>query len=255
MNSRGAQGSGRPAFPLGIARRHASPGPRQHDRPGAEAHARPAAVLHWFILLAAASFTLSLVTAVARGKLWLGPQTAILGGVGICFGFAAASWRVGRYRVPVAARTLLSALAWRFRARGFRFYDVLPIANFVMFLIFADLGSFQMGPRYWLDGFVAMHLTVGSVFGAQDIAWRRFAVACCALLLPVSLARLPAQVAFHARAMRERSSMFRLGAALPSDERAVMCPMRQSMPVPSFPTGRSWISISTMPILTGGSPR
>ena len=134
-------------------------------------------------------------------------------------------WRLGEL-ADTASLLLpalyISALVWRFRTRQFRFYDVLPVANFVLFLIYPDLGGFQMGPRYWFDGFAVMHLTVGSVFGAQDIAWRRFAVACCALMLPISLARLPAQIAFHAREMRERSSMYRLGAALPSDERAVV---------------------------------
>jgi hypothetical protein len=134
-------------------------------------------------------------------------------------------WRLGE--LADTASLLLpalyvSALAWRLRARRLRFYDILPAANFVLFLIYPDLGGFQMGPRYWFDGFVIMHLTVGSVFGAQDIAWRRFAVACCALLIPVSLARLPMQVQFHAREMHERASMFRLGAALPKDERAVI---------------------------------
>jgi hypothetical protein len=103
-----------------------------------------------------------------------------------------------------------------------RFYDVVPIANFVLFLVYPDQGGFQMGPRYWFDGFVVMHITVGNAFSQQPIAWQRFAVACCLLLVPVSLARLPGQVWFEAKVMRERSSVFRLAAALPPDARSVI---------------------------------
>jgi hypothetical protein len=98
----------------------------------------------------------------------------------------------------------------------------VPIANFVLFLIFPDLGGFQMGPRYWFDGFVVMHITVASVFSELPIPWRRFAVACCLLLVPVSLARLPGQVQFQAHVMHERSSVFRLAATLPQDQRSII---------------------------------
>jgi hypothetical protein len=32
-----------------------------------------------------------------------------------------------------------------------------------LFLIFPDVGGFQMGPRYWFDGFIAMHLAASSL--------------------------------------------------------------------------------------------
>jgi hypothetical protein len=79
-----------------------------------------------------------------------------------------------------------------------------------------------MGPRYWFDGFVVMHLTLGRVFSQQTPELQRFVVACCLLLVPVSLARLPGQVLFEAKVMHERSSMFRLGDALPTDGRSVI---------------------------------
>jgi hypothetical protein len=127
-------------------------------------------------------------------------------------------WRTGELADTaslVIPALYVAALAWRARERHFRFYDVLPTANFIIFLIYPDLGGFQMGPRYWFDGFVAMHLSVGSAFGSRPVLSRRFAAACCILLVPVSLARLPEQIAFHAREMHERSTMFRLGGALP----------------------------------------
>ena len=134
-------------------------------------------------------------------------------------------WRLGELAdtASLVVPTLyLVALGTRFRASRLRFYDVVPVANFALFLIFPDVGGFQMGPRYWFDGFIAMHLTLGSEFSQQSPAWRRFAVACCLLLTPVSLARLPAQVAFEAHVMHERSSVFRLGSALPQDRRSVV---------------------------------
>jgi len=134
-------------------------------------------------------------------------------------------WRLGE--LADTASLLLptlyfAALVMRLHARQLRFYDVIPIANFVVFLIFPDLGGFQMGPRYWFDGFVIMHITIGSAFSQQPIALQRFAVACCLLLMPVSLARLPAQVGFEARVMHERSSVFRLTAALPRDQKSIV---------------------------------
>jgi hypothetical protein len=134
-------------------------------------------------------------------------------------------WRLGELADTaslVLPALYLAALYRRWRTRHMRFYDVVPIANFVVFLIYPELGGFQMGPRYWFDGFVVMHMTVASAFGDMDVAWRRFATACCALLIPVSLARLPAQVAFHARVADERSAMFRRGAALPQGTEAVI---------------------------------
>jgi hypothetical protein len=134
-------------------------------------------------------------------------------------------WRLGE--LADTASLLLPALyvvalGLRIRARRLRFYDIVPIANFVLFLVFPDLGGFQMGPRYWFDGFVVMHITVGSVFSEQPVPWQRFAVACCLLLIPVSLARLPGQVQFQAHMMRERSSVFRLAATLPQDRRSII---------------------------------
>jgi hypothetical protein len=134
-------------------------------------------------------------------------------------------WRLGELADTaslVLPALYLAALIMRARDRKLRFYDAVPIANFALFLIFPDLGGFQMGPRYWFDGFVVMHITVGSAFSQTPIPWRRFAVVCCLLLIPISLARLPGQIAFEARVMRERSSVFRLAAALPSDKRTTI---------------------------------
>jgi len=134
-------------------------------------------------------------------------------------------WRLGELADTaslVVPALYLVALALRARSRDFRFYDLVPIANFVIFLIYPDLGGFQMGPRYWFDGFVVMHLTLGSVYSQQHREWQRFVVACCLLLVPVSLARLPGQVAFEAKVMHERSSVFRLGDSLPPDHRSVI---------------------------------
>jgi Dolichyl-phosphate-mannose-protein mannosyltransferase len=135
------------------------------------------------------------------------------------------AWRLGELAdtaslvIPVL---YFAALVMRIRARRLRFYDVVPIANFIVFLIFPDLGGFQMGPRYWFDGFVVMHITIGSVFSQQPIPWRHFAVACCLLLVPISLARLPALVRFESHVMRERSSVFHLAAALPTNQRSII---------------------------------
>ncbi len=114
------------------------------------------------------------------------------------------------------------ALLLRIRERRWRFYDVVPVVNFIVFVIYPDSGGFQMGPRYWFDGFVVMHITLANEFSQQSPALRRFAIACCLLLVPVSLARLPAHVAFEARVTHERSSVFRLAAALPADHRSVI---------------------------------
>ena len=51
-----------------------------------------------------------------------------------------------------------------------------------VFLIYPDLGGFQMGPRYWFDGFVVMHIIIGSEFSQLSRTWQRFTVACCLLL-------------------------------------------------------------------------
>jgi hypothetical protein len=135
------------------------------------------------------------------------------------------AWRLGELADTASLlipALYLAALVIRIRARHLRFYDIVPMANFVVFLIFPDLGGFQMGPRYWFDGFIVMHITIGSVFAQRPIAWQRFAVACCLLLIPVSLARLPEQVAFEAHVMRERLSVFRLGATLPSNKQSIV---------------------------------
>lgn len=135
------------------------------------------------------------------------------------------TWRLGELAdtaSPVIPALYFAALVMRIRARRFRFYDVVPIANFIVFLIFPDLGGFQMGPRYWFDGFAVMHITIAGVFSQQPVAWRRFVVACCLLLIPVSLARLPALVRFEGHMMHERSSVFRLAATLPTDRRSII---------------------------------
>ena len=135
------------------------------------------------------------------------------------------AWRLGELAdtaslvIPVL---YVAALIMRIRARRVRFYDVVPIANFIVFLIFPDLGGFQMGPRYWFDGFVVMHITIGSVFSQRPVAWSRFATACCLLLVPISLARLPALVRFESHMMSERSSVFRLAATLPANQRSII---------------------------------
>jgi hypothetical protein len=135
------------------------------------------------------------------------------------------AWRTGEL-ADTASLVLpvlyFAALALRWRSRTFRFYDIVPLANFVVFLIFPDLGGFQMGPRYWFDGFVVMHITVASVFSRRTVEWQRFVVTCCLLLVPISLARLPGQLLFEARVMHERSSVFRLAAALPQDKRSII---------------------------------
>jgi hypothetical protein len=134
-------------------------------------------------------------------------------------------WRIGELADTaslVVPALYVIALVFRLRARRLRFYDVVPVVNFIVFLIYPDLGGFQMGPRYWFDGVVVMHVTLGSVFSEQGLQWRQFATACCLLLVPVSLARLPGQVAFQSRLMHERSSVYRLGAALPADHRSVV---------------------------------
>jgi len=134
-------------------------------------------------------------------------------------------WRLGE--LADTASLLLPALYvcalwWRFRARQLRFYDVVPIANVLLFLLFPDVGGFQMGPRYWFDGFVVMHITVGSAFAVQPVARQRFALACALLLIPVSLARLQAQVAFEAHVMRERSTVYRLARTLPAGRTSIV---------------------------------
>lgn len=134
-------------------------------------------------------------------------------------------WRLGELADTaslVVPALYLVALVFRIRGRRLRFYDVVPAVNFIVFLIYPDLGGFQMGPRYWFDGFVVMHITLGSVFSEQRLEWSRFVTACCLLLVPVSIARLPGQVAYEARLMHERSSVYRLGAALPADHRSVV---------------------------------
>jgi hypothetical protein len=135
------------------------------------------------------------------------------------------AWRTGE--LADTASLILPGLYFvslylRLRSLSFRFFDFVPLANFAVFLIYPDLGGFQMGPRYWFDGFIVMHITVASVFSRQTVEWQRFIVACCLLLVPVSLARLPGQVLFEARVMHERSSVFRLAAALPRDGRSII---------------------------------
>src|SRR6185437_2248288 len=110
-------------------------------------------------------------------------------------------WRLGE--LADTASLLLPclyviAITWRIRTGQLRFYDIVPMANFILFLVFPDLGGFQMGPRYWFDGFVVMHITVASAFAQRPAMQQRFAVACALLLVPVSLARLPEQVQFQA---------------------------------------------------------
>lgn len=139
--------------------------------------------------------------------------------------FVQTFWRIGELADTaslVVPLLYFVAVALRLRERRLRFYDIVPLANFVVFLIYPDNGGFQMGPRYWFDGFVAMHITIANDFSRRPIEWQRFAIACCLLLVPVSLARLPAQVRFEAHMMHERSSVFRLAATLPTDRRSII---------------------------------
>ena len=68
---------------------------------------------------------------------------------------------------PLLPGLYFVSLYLRWRSRSFRFFDFVPLANFVVFLIYPDLGGFQMGPRYWFDGFIVMHITVASTFSRQ----------------------------------------------------------------------------------------
>ncbi len=101
------------------------------------------------------------------------------------------------------------------RRRTLAFYDVIPLAALALFLVFPDYGGWQMGPRYWFDGFVVMHLTVAREIAGSFEPQRTRLAALLALLIPAQLAMLPAQVGFHARMMAERAAPFRLAAALP----------------------------------------
>jgi hypothetical protein len=129
-------------------------------------------------------------------------------------------WRIGE--LADTASLLLPALYGvslflALRKRDVRFYDLLPLANLILFAIFPDLGGFQIGPRYWFDGFAVMHLTVGRALAVEGVGWRRFATAACLLLSAFSLARLPAQIDYFGRIAHERESVFRLAAQLPQD--------------------------------------
>ena len=121
------------------------------------------------------------------------------------------------------------ALIQRVKQRQIRFYDLVPPVNLVLFMIFPDMGGFQMGPRYWFDGFAAMHLTVGSVLSQGTPTRQRFAVAACLMLGTLELARLPGQVAFFSRVLAERATVYRLAAQLPQDQRALIL-------IPDFPS-------------------
>jgi hypothetical protein len=139
--------------------------------------------------------------------------------------FVQTFWRLGELADTaslVIPLLYFVALALRLRDRRLRFYDVVPLANLAVFLLYPDNGGFQMGPRYWFDGFATMHITIASEFSRRPLEWQRFVIACCLLLIPVSLARLPAQVQFQARMMHERSSVFRLASTLSSDRRSVI---------------------------------
>ena len=141
-------------------------------------------------------------------------------------------WRIGELADTgslLLPALYLYCLARRVKERAARFYDVVPLANLVLFMIFPDLGGFQMGPRYWFSGFAVMHLTVGSEFARTGPPARRFAVACCVLLGMLGLARLPGQVIFFSRVLHERATVYRLGADLPKDRRAMIL-------VPDFPS-------------------
>ena len=164
--------------------------------------------------------------------MWAGNLSLTAGGIG---GVEAAVphprvpiqtlWRLGELADTASLlipALYLFALTQRWKARRFRFYDLVPPANLILFMIFPDLGGFQMGPRYWFDGFAVMHLTVGSVFSGGLGSRRRFAVAACLLLGALELARLPGQVIFFSRVLQERAEVYRLGAQLPRDRQSLI---------------------------------
>ncbi len=100
----------------------------------------------------------------------------------------------------------LWALARGRRRRSLAFYDAVPLAAFALFLVFPDYGGWQMGPRYWFDGFVIMHLTVAREIAAAADPARLRAVALLALLIPAELGLLPALVFYHAGMIAERAA-------------------------------------------------
>ncbi|MDE2197462.1 MAG: glycosyltransferase family 39 protein [Rhodospirillales bacterium] len=109
------------------------------------------------------------------------------------------------------------ALVRRLRRRRLRSYDVIPLLNIALFTVFTDSGGWQLGPRYWFDGFVVMHLTVAAELATLRPRPRNWAAAALALLVPAHMAMLPWQAQFFARVYVERSAAFRAAAALPAD--------------------------------------
>lgn len=142
------------------------------------------------------------------------------------------AWRLGdladttTFVLPVF---YLWALARGLRRHSLAFYDTVPIAAFALFLVFPDYGGWQMGPRYWFDGFVIMHLTVAREIAAAADPARLRAIVLLALLIPAELGLLPALVFYHAGMITERAAPTRLAAALP-DSRAFIL-------VGDFPSG------------------
>lgn len=112
--------------------------------------------------------------------------------------------------------------------RSTAFYDLIPPTAFALFLVFPDYGGWQMGPRYWFDGYVAMHLTVAREAGAVAERHGARLGATLAMLAAVELATLPAQTWYYARTIGERGAPSRLAAKLP--ERAFVL-------VGDFPSG------------------
>ncbi len=123
----------------------------------------------------------------------------------------------------------LWSLARATRRQSLAFYDLVPPTVFALFLVFPDYGGWQMGPRYWFDGFVVMHITVAREIAAAADPARLRGAALLACLLPAEFGLLVGQVDFHARIIAEREAPSRLAAALPDRAAFVL--------VGDFPSG------------------
>jgi hypothetical protein len=65
---------------------------------------------------------------------------------------------------PLLAIAWLPALYWRARTRRLRFYDLVFPGNIIAYLFYPSLGVNEYGPRYYLDTFPLMAVTVASWF-------------------------------------------------------------------------------------------
>ena len=161
-----------------------------------------------------------------------GGLTGVEPGVGHWRALVQTAWRVSDL-ADTTTLVIPALYAWALtraaRRHTLAFYDVIPLAALALFLVFPDYGGWQMGPRYWFDGFVVMHLTAAREIASSLGPWRTRLGAVLALLVPAQLAMLAPQVGFHARVMAERAAPFRLAAALPGPAAFVL--------VGNFPSG------------------